>query len=450
MKKREAVTAYEAEATYFVDMGAVMPEFDDDHREDVEIALADMERQQAWLIKAEDLLIARDLQGSVEDEVKEGLATATDQLLEAREHVKEWEAQDACQVLEQQRAEAAREQRKVQVVSSGRRWPLQRQKDMAQPSTIGTTSVTAAEEHGVGETSAPAKETAAAISVRARRTEGGRSGKRRATESDEDEPETSIPRQKRLRQEAGNAAAEDGEEAAEKDEESEAEEITPPNDVSVYGPYDASAPSGHPGSTAWGCAAGATKKKVCPHPVVQFTQERRCLHCKSAGTPCVGTGCRVCRVCKKRKIECSHAKHRKRPDKVEKVRASRASGSRTSAVKPKTPTKARGQPADEGETSGTVQASTSAATIPAIHPVVYEYKELNALQELLAKADARAEVLMKALEEVNAERTATIQTLGATILRLDEQRAREVEREWAEMRRANKGDEEGEEPEQED
>ncbi|KAF9494558.1 hypothetical protein BDN71DRAFT_1507540 [Pleurotus eryngii] len=393
MKKREAITVYEAKVTYFVDMGAVMPECDDDHREDVEIALADMERQQAWLIKVEELLIARDLQGSVEDEVKEGLETATAQLLEAWEHVKEWKAQDARQVLEQQRAEAAQEQR-------------------------------------------------------TRRMEGERSRKRRATESDEDEPETSMPQPKQLHKEAGNMAAEDGEEEAAKDEELEAEEITPPNDILVYGPYDASAPSGHPGSTAWGCAAGATRKKVCPHPVVRFTQERHCLHCKSAGTPCIGTGCCVCCVCKKRKIECSHTKHHKHPEKVEKVRASRVSGSRTSAVKPKTPTKARGQPVDEGETSGTVQASKVAATIPVIHPAYVE-EELRVLQQKLGNADAHALVLMEALEEVNVERRALSITLGAAILHWEERRVRAVAREMAERSKAIEGHEEDEESEQE-
>ncbi|KAF9488811.1 hypothetical protein BDN71DRAFT_1512697 [Pleurotus eryngii] len=206
-------------------------------------------------------------------------------------------------------------------------------------------------------------------------------------------------------------AAEDGEEAAAKDEESEeeevaakdeelkAEEIAPPNNISVY---DMSASSGHSGLMAWGCTAGTARKKHC-----------------------------------------------KRPEKVEKVRASRASGSRTPAVKPKKPTKACRQLVDEQETNQMIQASTVAETIPVIH-LVYEYKELRTLQELLMKADTCAVVLMKALEEVNTEHTATIRTLGVTILHREEQQVRKVEREWAEIRRAIEEDKEGEELEQED
>lgn len=46
MKKKEAVVAYETEVQYFAGMGDVMPELDDEHREDVELAVADMEQQQ--------------------------------------------------------------------------------------------------------------------------------------------------------------------------------------------------------------------------------------------------------------------------------------------------------------------------------------------------------------------------------------------------------------------
>ena len=45
LKKKEAVAAYETEAMYLVDMGKFLPDLDDEHREDVEIAVADMERQ---------------------------------------------------------------------------------------------------------------------------------------------------------------------------------------------------------------------------------------------------------------------------------------------------------------------------------------------------------------------------------------------------------------------
>lgn len=46
MKKKEAVVAYETEVQYFAGMGDVMPELDDEHRTDVELAVADMEQQQ--------------------------------------------------------------------------------------------------------------------------------------------------------------------------------------------------------------------------------------------------------------------------------------------------------------------------------------------------------------------------------------------------------------------
>lgn len=46
MKKKEAVIAYGTEVQYFVGMGEVMPELDNDHRADVELAVVDMEQQQ--------------------------------------------------------------------------------------------------------------------------------------------------------------------------------------------------------------------------------------------------------------------------------------------------------------------------------------------------------------------------------------------------------------------
>ena len=44
--RKAVVSAYEKEVEYYADMGTVMPELDHEHREDVEIAVADMERQQ--------------------------------------------------------------------------------------------------------------------------------------------------------------------------------------------------------------------------------------------------------------------------------------------------------------------------------------------------------------------------------------------------------------------
>lgn len=46
MKKKEAVVAYETEVQYFAGMGDAMPELDDEHRADIELAVAEMEQQQ--------------------------------------------------------------------------------------------------------------------------------------------------------------------------------------------------------------------------------------------------------------------------------------------------------------------------------------------------------------------------------------------------------------------
>lgn len=54
VKKQEAVAAYEEEAGYFVDMGTAFPELDDERRIDVEIAVADMERQQVSVNTGDD------------------------------------------------------------------------------------------------------------------------------------------------------------------------------------------------------------------------------------------------------------------------------------------------------------------------------------------------------------------------------------------------------------
>lgn len=46
LRKRQAVNAYEQESTYYINIGKKMPKLDDEHREDVELAVADMEQQQ--------------------------------------------------------------------------------------------------------------------------------------------------------------------------------------------------------------------------------------------------------------------------------------------------------------------------------------------------------------------------------------------------------------------
>ncbi|KAJ8694609.1 hypothetical protein PTI98_007266 [Pleurotus ostreatus] len=104
MKKKEAIVAYETEVQYFVGMGEAMPELVDDHRSDVELAVADMEQQQDWLAAAEEILIARELQGSVEDKVRATMGTATGQLLEVQGRVAEWAAEDERRAQEAQDA----------------------------------------------------------------------------------------------------------------------------------------------------------------------------------------------------------------------------------------------------------------------------------------------------------------------------------------------------------
>ncbi|KAJ8693239.1 hypothetical protein PTI98_010478 [Pleurotus ostreatus] len=241
VKKQEAVAAYEEEAGYFVDMGTAFPELDDAHRVDVEIAVADMERQQEWLMGAEDVLVARKLQNTVEDDVKEKMARATTQLLEAQSRIAEWRSEDQRRAREAQEAADAEARRAQEVREARRRDALaaeerrraaQKPKIVAGSGTIGGGGATAepgeteraSEEVEIG--SCAEDEGTPAPRTR-RRVSAVRAGKRKAVESDACEPEM-TPRAKRLRKRA--------------DDVEEDKDKTPPSptllDVAQYGEYN--------------------------------------------------------------------------------------------------------------------------------------------------------------------------------------------------------------------
>ncbi|KAJ8689213.1 hypothetical protein PTI98_013257 [Pleurotus ostreatus] len=128
MKKKEAVVAYETEVQYFAGMEDTMPELDDTHREDMELAIADMEQQQDWLSAAEEILLVRELQVSVENKVRATMAMATGQLLEAQGRLAEWQAEDDRRAREAQDAADAerrraedKQQREAEVMEEQRR-----------------------------------------------------------------------------------------------------------------------------------------------------------------------------------------------------------------------------------------------------------------------------------------------------------------------------------------
>ncbi|KAJ8703505.1 hypothetical protein PTI98_002123 [Pleurotus ostreatus] len=240
MKKKEAVVAYETEVQYFAGMGDAMPELDDAHREDVELAVVEMEQQQDWLSAAEEILVGRELLGSVEDEVRTTMATATGQLLEAQGRLAEWQAEDdrlaqeareaadaerrraedeerrEAEATEERRAEEARRAAEVRdarrrdaFAAEARRQAARKAKLVAGSGAIGCGSGSAAPEPvGGGEaddvieiTSDADDDSTPIPRTRGRRARAIRAGKRKAVESDAGEVET-TPRSKRLRKRA--------------------------------------------------------------------------------------------------------------------------------------------------------------------------------------------------------------------------------------------------------
>ncbi|KAF4583473.1 hypothetical protein EYR38_002224 [Pleurotus pulmonarius] len=218
-----------------------------------------------------------------------------------------------------------------------------------------------------------------------------------------------------------------------------------PTDVSVYGEYNPADPANHPRSLEWGCGLDAAKNKPCPHPEVQFTGARRCLHCQSASSDCVGSGCRVCAACRSRKSTCSFVKSRRRKAAGGEASGSGGAGSREVA----TGARGRGrrtQGIAARETSRATRSSTVATALPILRPSHVD-RELRDLHQTLATLEARAAALNAAQVELNRVRTATLANLGAAILRREQQ--------WAEAadlaeREDNDGTDEGEEEIDED
>ncbi|KAF4596574.1 hypothetical protein EYR38_007961 [Pleurotus pulmonarius] len=218
-----------------------------------------------------------------------------------------------------------------------------------------------------------------------------------------------------------------------------------PTDVDVYGEYNPADPANHPRSLEWGCGADAAKNKPCPHPEVRFTGARRCLHCQSANSDCVGSGCRACAACRSRKSTCSFVKSRRRKAAGVEASGSGGAGSREVA----TGVRGRGrrtQGTAARETPRATRASTVATALPILRPSHVD-RELRDLYQTLANLESRAAALNAAQLELNRARTATLANLGAAILRR--------EQEWAEAADLaemgdNDGADEGEEEMDED
>ncbi|KAF4574244.1 hypothetical protein EYR36_005577 [Pleurotus pulmonarius] len=456
LKKKEAVAAYETEAMYLVDMGKFLPDLDDEHREDVEIAVADMERQVEWLRSAEDVLSERNLQGGVEEETKTSVTKALVQLRDAQEKIGEWRAEDARREQEARDAEAAAERKEAHAramrkleaqAAEARRRAAQNKAQAAAEGSRASTSPSKPEvavPKDTIELNTDGEEEDTLPRIGKRRD---RKGKRKAEEVEDEEPGTPTTPRRRLRRRGNTrpmAETSDAEGKAGERSESVAEPGLP-TDVSVYGEYDPSVPGSHPRSLEWGCGADAAKNKPCPHPEVQFTGARRCLHCQSANSDCVGSGCRACAACRSRKSTCSFVKSRRR-----KAAGGEASGSGGAGIREVgTGVRGRGRrtPGTAArETPRATRASTTATALPILRPSHVD-RELRDLHQTLANLESRAAALNAAQAELNRIRTATLANLGAAILRREQQ--------WAEAadlaeREENDGADEGEEEIEED
>lgn len=191
------------------------------------------------------------------------MATATGQLLEAQGRLAEWlaederqaqeardaaeaarrreveaeerraqELRDAAEAAARRQAEVREERRREALAAEARRQAAQRPKLVAGSGTVGSGSATA-DRPGTEKTSdvieipSDAEDDSTPGPRTRRRAITVRAGKRKAVESDPEEPET-TPRAKRLRKRAGNAEG--------------AKDKTPPPpaplDVSKYGEYN--------------------------------------------------------------------------------------------------------------------------------------------------------------------------------------------------------------------
>ncbi|KDQ27107.1 hypothetical protein PLEOSDRAFT_1084749 [Pleurotus ostreatus PC15] len=466
MKKKEAVVAYETEVQYFAGMGDAMPELDDTHREDVELAVIEMEQQQDWLSAAEKILVGRELQGSVEDEVRTTMATATGQLLEAQGRLAEWQAEDdrlaqeareaadaerrraedeerrEAEATEERRSEEARRAAEVRdarrrdaFAAEARRQAARKAKLVAGSGAIGRGSGSAAPEPvGGGEaddvieiTSDADDDSTPVPRTRGRRARAIRAGKRKAVESDAGEVET-TPRSKRLRKRADYT----------EDAKLKSPPPAAPLDVAEYGEYNPADASASPNNVEWGCGYGALRES-CPHPLVEFSEERRCLRCQQGHFTCIGTGCHACETCTGSKVKCSHAKTRARQAKTSEVEASGSkavSGKGKQRAAPRPRTRRRG--GESRETSRVTRAASGNATIPTLVEACADH-ELRTLVQVMSTMDARIAALKQATEEAESTRAAATRGLAALILR----------RELEEAQRAEAGDEEEREADRE-
>ncbi|KAG9221934.1 hypothetical protein PTI98_009025 [Pleurotus ostreatus] len=433
MKKKEAVVAYETEVQYFAGMGDVMPELDDEHREDVELAVADMEHQQDWLSAAEEILVARGLQGSVEDEVRARMATATGQLLEAQGRLAEWQAEDERQAQEERDAAEAKRQREederrqeAAALEERRAEEARRTAEAARKSkfvggsgTVGSGSGSTAAEQGetqnlgeVIEITSEADDEDTPVPRTRRRAAAIRAGKRKAIESDDAE---TTPRTKRIRKRAGNL--------------DDAHERTPPPpapyDVEAYGEYNPADRSTNPRNEEWGCGYGASKES-CPHPRVEFSGYRRCLRCQQGHFSCVGTGCHACESCTGSKVKCSHAKTR---TKQAKTAEETASGSKTpgkgkqrAGAIPRTRSRVR----EARETSRNTRAAAGSALVPILAEACADH-ELRTIVQVMSSMDARIAALKQATEEAESTRAAATRSLAALMLRRELEEAQRAD-----------------------
>lgn len=192
---------------------------------------------------AEDVLVARKLQNTVEDDVKEKMARATTQLLEAQSRIAEWQAEDERRAREAQEAAEA-EARKAQEVRDARRKDAlaaeERRRAAQKPKIVAGSGIVGG---GSGNTEAKTvgtENTDDVIDITSdvenddtpvprtrRRASTIRAGKRKAVESDAGEPET-TPRAKRLRKRTDNA----------EDEKDKTPPPPAPLDVTCYDEYN--------------------------------------------------------------------------------------------------------------------------------------------------------------------------------------------------------------------
>ncbi|KDQ31436.1 hypothetical protein PLEOSDRAFT_166631 [Pleurotus ostreatus PC15] len=450
MKKKEAVVAYETEVQYFAGMGDVMPELDDEHREDVELAVADMEHQQDWLSAAEEILVARGLQGSVEDEVRARMATATGQLLEAQGRLAEWQAEDERQAqeerdaaearrqkeederrqeaasLEERRAEEARRTAEVRdtrrrdaLAAEARRQAARKSKFVGGSGTVGSGSGSTAAEQGetqnlgeVIEITSEADDEDTPVRRTRRRAAAIRAGKRKAIESDDAE---TTPRTKRIRKRAGNL--------------DDAHERTPPPpapyDVEAYGEYNPADRSTNPRNEEWGCGYGASKES-CPHPRVEFSGYRRCLRCQQGHFSCVGTGCHACESCTGSKVKCSHAKTRAKQAKTAEETASGSKtpgkGKQRAGAIPRT----RSRVGEARETRRNTRAAAGGALVPILAEACADH-ELRTIVQVMSSMDARIAALKQATEDAESTRAAATRSLAALMLRRELEEAQRAD-----------------------